>query len=95
MARFLAERLVASRDEPSFAAFTQGLDGEERQGLLAELAARRLDGAAAALLRAMLGSPSLRLLAAREGLRLMHADVLTGKPAVLCLSELRIAVLRY
>lgn len=99
LSAMLAQRLItshASRDV-AFAAFTSSLDDEERLGLLADFAARarRPDGAAAALLRALLASPALRLTAAREALRLMHMEKLSGKSAVLCLSELRIAVLRY
>ena len=99
LSAMLAQRLItshASRDT-AFAAFTSSLDDEERLGLLADFAARarRPDGAAAALLRALLASPALRLTAAREAVRLMHMEKLSGKSAVLCLSELRIAVLRY
>ena len=100
IADHLAAKLIsshASRDA-AFDGFTHGLDREERAGLLTDLAqrARRPDScAAAALLRALLHSRALRLPAAREAVRLMRADVLSGKSAVLCISELRIGVLRY
>ena len=96
----LADVLIASltlRDE-AFDAFTRGLTAEERASLLSELCARagRPDGSSAALLRPLLrGAPLLRLQAARKVVRLMREEVLSGKSAFLCLTELRVAVIRH
>ena len=95
----LATRLVASHAarDAAFDSFTRGLGRSERAGLIDQLdrRARRPDDGVAALLRALLHASSLRLVAAREAVRLMRSEVISGKAGVLCLSELRIAVLRH
>ena len=95
----LADSLIASLacEDAGFSSFTRGLSSEERGALVAELAvrARRPDGSVAALLRPLLHSPALRLPAAREAMRLMRAEMLSGKAAVMCLSEVRVALLRH
>ena len=77
--------------------FARQLALEERNALLAEMAvrARRPDGSSASLLRVLLNFAPLRLSAAREAIVLLRTEALAGKPAALCLSELRVAVLCY
>ena len=78
--------------------FARSLSDDEQQSLLGELGSRasRSDSASlAALLRALLGAAPLRFAAAREAMGLMRSEVLTGKAAVLCLTELRIALIEY
>lgn len=77
--------------------FARSLGDDERQSLLGELAVRatRSDSGVAALLRALLGAAPLRFAAAQEAMRLMRSEVLTGKAGVLCLTELRVALIQY
>ena len=96
----LAAALISSledADDAAFDRFTQQLSTDEREALIAEfgLRARKPDTSAATLLRPLLRSPALRLSAAREAIRLMRAEVLSGRAAFICLSELRVAILRY
>ena len=90
------ELLTQSQDSSAIDAFVRGLNTEERSGLLEELSARacRPDGSAASLLRALLRAAPLRLRAARDMIRLMRSQKVSGKAAMLCMSELRIAVVQ-
>jgi hypothetical protein len=95
----IASLLISSHEarDPALHGFAAGLDPHERASVLGELEprARRPDGKAPALLRALLSCAALRLQSAREAVRLMQAEVLAGRAGVICLSELRIAVLRH
>ena len=95
--RLVAILIAHTSADSVLCGFARGLGADERAGLLGELArrARRPDGSAAELLRALLRAAPLRLQAAREAVRLMRAEVLSGKAGLLCLSELRIAVLQH
>ena len=78
-------------------AFTRGLGEDERTSLIGELRARSRcpRGSLVALLGVLLRAAPLRLQAARETLRLLRSEVISGKTGILCLSELRIAVLQH
>ena len=94
----LAARLVSAfaGNEAGLEEYLDGLRLDELHGLTAllESSARR-KVAVVPLLQVLLHLPATRLPAARSVLRLMQTEVLTGQDAVLCLSELRIAILRH
>eukprot|EP00964_Phaeocystis_antarctica_P145554 scaffold111645_cov33-Phaeocystis_antarctica.AAC.1 len=94
----LAARLVSAfaGHEAGLEEYLDGLRPDELHGLTALLessAQRKV--AVVPLLQVLLHLPATRQPAARSVLRLMQTEVLTGQDAVLCLSELRIAVLRH
>ena len=94
----LAARLVSAfaGHEAGLEEYLDGLRPDELHGLTALLeSSTRRKVAVVPLLQVLLHLPATRLPAARSVLRLMQNDVLTGQDAVLCLSELRIAVLRH
>ena len=94
----LAARLVSAfaDHEVGLEEYLDGLRPDELHGLttLLESNARR-KLAVVPLLQVLLHLPATRLPAARSVLRLIQTEVFTGHEAVLCLSELRIAILRH
>ena len=94
----LSARLVSAfaGNEAGLEEYLDGLRSDELHGLTALLESNaRRKVAIVPLLQVLLHLPATRLPAARSVLRLMQTEVLTGQDAVLCLSELRIAVLRH
>ena len=97
MAR-LARLLVASSEEGGLHSsnvdgIIEGLGRHERVELVGQLEHQHAD--TPLLLRALLRLPPLRLDTARTALRLIQSERVAGKTAFLCLSELRIALVRY
>ena len=94
----LAARLVSAfaGHEVGLEEYLDGLRPDELHGLTALLESNaRRKVAVVPLLQVLLHLPATRLPAARSVLRLIQTEVFTGHEAVLCLSELRIAILRH
>ena len=94
----LAARLVSAfaGHEVGLEEYLDGLRPDELHGLTALLESNaRRKVAVVPLLQVLLHLPATRLPVARSVLRLVQTEVFTGHEAVLCLSELRIAILRH
>ena len=94
----IAARLVSAyaNHDTGLTDYLDGLDPHELLGLVPLLESNiRCRAGSVPLLQVLLDLHSTRLPAARSVIRLTQAELLTGQEALLCLSELRIAVMRH